>query len=32
VLTAAEVAQLDAALPPTAGPRYSQRQMAELDR
>jgi len=32
VLTAAEVAQLDAALPPTAGPRYGERQMAELDR
>jgi aryl-alcohol dehydrogenase-like predicted oxidoreductase len=31
-LTAAEVAQLDAALPPTAGPRYGQRQMAEIDR
>ena len=32
VLTAAETAQLDAALPPTAGPRYGERQMAELDR
>jgi aryl-alcohol dehydrogenase-like predicted oxidoreductase len=32
VLTAAEAAQLDTALPPTAGPRYSERQMAELDR
>ncbi len=32
VLTAAETAELDAALPPTAGPRYSERQMAELDR
>jgi aryl-alcohol dehydrogenase-like predicted oxidoreductase len=32
VLTAAEAAQLDAALPPTAGPRYAERQLAELDR
>ena len=32
VLTAAEAAQLDAALPPTAGPRYGERQLAELDR
>jgi aryl-alcohol dehydrogenase-like predicted oxidoreductase len=34
VLTAAEAAQLDAAVPPgsTAGPRYGERQMAELDR
>jgi aryl-alcohol dehydrogenase-like predicted oxidoreductase len=32
VLTASEVVQLDAALPPTAGPRYGERQMAELDR
>jgi aryl-alcohol dehydrogenase-like predicted oxidoreductase len=34
VLTAAEAAQLDAAVPPgsTAGPRYSQRQLAEIDR
>ena len=31
-LTPAETAQLDAALPPTAGPRYGERQMAELDR
>jgi aryl-alcohol dehydrogenase-like predicted oxidoreductase len=31
-LTAAETAQLDAALPPTAGPRYGQRNMAEIDR
>jgi hypothetical protein len=30
--TAAETAQLDAALPPTAGPRYGQRQMAGIDR
>jgi len=32
VLTAAEAAQLDAALPPTAGPRYDERSMALLDR
>jgi len=32
VLTAAELAELDAALPPIAGPRYSERQMAEIDR
>jgi aryl-alcohol dehydrogenase-like predicted oxidoreductase len=32
VLTAAELAQLDEALPATAGPRYSERQMAEIDR
>ncbi len=32
VLTAAEAAQLDAALPPTAGPRYAERQLAEIDR
>jgi aryl-alcohol dehydrogenase-like predicted oxidoreductase len=34
VLAAAEAAQLDAALPPgsTAGPRYSERQMADIDR
>ncbi len=32
VLTAAEAGQLDAALPPTAGPRYGEKQMAELDR
>jgi aryl-alcohol dehydrogenase-like predicted oxidoreductase len=32
VLTPAELAQLDAALPPTAGPRYGERQLAELDR
>jgi aryl-alcohol dehydrogenase-like predicted oxidoreductase len=32
VLTAAEAAQLDAALPPTAGPRYSERQLADIDR
>jgi aryl-alcohol dehydrogenase-like predicted oxidoreductase len=32
VLTAGELAQLDAALPPTAGPRYGERQLAELDR
>jgi aryl-alcohol dehydrogenase-like predicted oxidoreductase len=32
VLTAAEAAQLDAALPPTSGPRYGEKQMAELDR
>ena len=32
VLTAADLAQLEAALPPTAGPRYSERQMAEIDR
>ena len=32
VLTPAEIAQLDAALPPTAGPRYGERQMSEVDR
>jgi len=32
VLTAVDLAQLEAALPPTAGPRYSERQMAEIDR
>jgi aryl-alcohol dehydrogenase-like predicted oxidoreductase len=32
VLGAAELAELDAALPPTAGPRYGERQLAELDR
>jgi aryl-alcohol dehydrogenase-like predicted oxidoreductase len=32
VLTAAELAQLGEALPATAGPRYSERQMAEIDR
>jgi aryl-alcohol dehydrogenase-like predicted oxidoreductase len=32
VLTKADVAQLESALPPTAGPRYSERQMAEIDR
>jgi len=32
VLTPADLAQLEAALPPTAGPRYSERQMAEIDR
>jgi aryl-alcohol dehydrogenase-like predicted oxidoreductase len=32
VLTAADLAQLDAALPPTAGPRYSAPQMETLDR
>jgi aryl-alcohol dehydrogenase-like predicted oxidoreductase len=32
VLTAAAIAQLDAALPPTSGPRYGERQMAEIDR
>ena len=32
VLASAEFAQLDAALPPTAGPRYGERQMAEIDR
>jgi aryl-alcohol dehydrogenase-like predicted oxidoreductase len=32
VLTDAETAQLDVALPPTAGPRYGERQMAEVDR
>jgi aryl-alcohol dehydrogenase-like predicted oxidoreductase len=31
VLTAAEAAGLDAALPPTAGPRYSERQMLDID-
>jgi len=30
--TPGEAAQLDAALPPTAGPRYSERQMTEIDR
>ena len=34
VLTAPEAAELDAAVPPgsTAGPRYGERQMAEIDR
>jgi aryl-alcohol dehydrogenase-like predicted oxidoreductase len=32
VLTAADLARLDAALPPTAGPRYSPAQMATVDR
>jgi len=34
VLTAKEMAELDAAVPPgsTAGPRYSERSMAEIDR
>jgi aryl-alcohol dehydrogenase-like predicted oxidoreductase len=32
VLTKADLAQLESALPPTAGPRYSERQMAEIDR
>src|SRR5713226_2637170 len=32
VLTKADLAQFEAALPPTAGPRYSERQMAEIDR
>jgi aryl-alcohol dehydrogenase-like predicted oxidoreductase len=32
MLTSADTAQLDAALPPTAGPRYSDRQMAQIDR
>src|SRR5215471_14246858 len=34
VLTAEEMAELDAAVPPgsTAGPRYSERSMAEIDR
>src|SRR5438270_8677091 len=32
VLTVADLAQLEAALPPTAGPRYSERQMADIDR
>jgi aryl-alcohol dehydrogenase-like predicted oxidoreductase len=31
-LTAADLAQLDAALPPTSGPRYSPQQMATVDR
>jgi aryl-alcohol dehydrogenase-like predicted oxidoreductase len=31
-LTAAEAAQLDAAVPPTAGPRYGETQMAMVDR
>jgi aryl-alcohol dehydrogenase-like predicted oxidoreductase len=31
-LTAADVSQLDAALPPTAGPRYNERQLAHIDR
>ncbi len=31
-LSAADLRQLDAALPPTAGLRYSERQMAEIDR
>ena len=32
VLTKADLAQLEAALPPTAGPRYSEPQMAQIDR
>src|SRR5438309_441045 len=32
VLTKADLAQLESALPPTAGPRYSERQLAEIDR
>ena len=34
VLTAAETTELEAAIPPgsTAGPRYSERQLAEIDR
>lgn len=32
VLTAAETARLDAALPPTAGPRYGESQAAFIDR
>jgi aryl-alcohol dehydrogenase-like predicted oxidoreductase len=32
VLPAADLADLDAALPETAGPRYSERQFAEIDR
>jgi aryl-alcohol dehydrogenase-like predicted oxidoreductase len=32
VLTAAEIAQLDSAVPPTAGPRYNEQQMATVDR
>lgn len=32
MLTPAETAQLDGALPPTAGPRYNERQMAQVDR
>jgi aryl-alcohol dehydrogenase-like predicted oxidoreductase len=32
VLTPADLAQLEAALPPTAGPRYGERQLAEIDR
>jgi len=32
VLTTADQAQLEAALPPTAGPRYGERQLAEIDR
>jgi aryl-alcohol dehydrogenase-like predicted oxidoreductase len=32
VLTAAEAAPLDAALPPTSGSRYGERQMADIDR
>jgi aryl-alcohol dehydrogenase-like predicted oxidoreductase len=31
VLTAEELAQLGAALPPTAGPRYGEKRLAELD-
>jgi aryl-alcohol dehydrogenase-like predicted oxidoreductase len=31
-LTPAEAAELDASVPPTAGPRYGERQLAELDR
>ena len=32
VLTQGELTQLDAAVPPTAGPRYSERMMASIDR
>src|SRR5256885_5093352 len=32
VLTKADLAQLEAALPRTAGPRYGEKQMAEIDR
>jgi aryl-alcohol dehydrogenase-like predicted oxidoreductase len=32
VLTAAEAAPLDAALPPTSGSRYGERQLADIDR
>ena len=31
-LTAAEVAELDAAVPPPTGPRYTPAQMAQVDR